>query len=182
MSKNTKSARRKARYKKAGLCTQCGQRAPVEGGKTCEQCRKYYRDYRARLRKKGLCKCGRRPAPGGKNCELCREKTREYNRALRDEVFEAYGGYKCRCCGETHKEFLQIDHINNDGAEHRRSISNKGTIGVYYWLKKHKFPPGFQVLCANCNYAKAHYGYCPHRPDKEVNDEPINGSRHQKAA
>lgn len=32
----------------------------------------------------------------------------------------------------------------------------------YVWLKKNNYPPGFQILCYNCNCAKGHFGYCPH--------------------
>lgn len=155
-------SKRIAAWKAKGLCSSCGQRKPEPGGKSCERCRKYHRDYRAKLRAKGMCKCGRLPAAGGRNCEKCREHTKQYNRDLRDEVYAAYGGYSCKCCGETEPEFLQLDHVNNDGAEHRRAI---GSRNVYYWCKKNGFPPGFQVLCANCNYAKAHYGQCPHRKE-----------------
>lgn len=152
-----------------GICKNCRKRKAVLGKKWCSACCEYYKQYRVRLRAKGLCKCGRRPVDNRRNCELCRQKSREYNRKLRDEVFAAYGGYRCKCCGEKTPEFLQIDHINNDGAEHRRIL---GTTSIYYWLKKAGFPKGFQVLCANCNYAKARYGYCPHRQDMEVNCAP----------
>lgn len=78
---------------------------------------------------------------------------------LRTEILTAYGG-KCKCCGESTYEFLAIDHINNDGAEHRRKL---GSNSVYSWLKKNRYPEGFQILCHNCNVAKAFYGGCPHR-------------------
>lgn len=85
----------------------------------------------------------------------------------RREVFNAYGGMKCACCGETTEMFLTIDHINNDGASHRRAISNSPDNGkganIYGWLKKNNYPPGFQVLCMNCNHGKARNGgICPH--------------------
>jgi hypothetical protein len=35
------------------------------------------------------------------------------------------------------------------------------------WLVKNKFPGGFQVLCHNCNYAKARSGRCPHQVVRE---------------
>ena len=163
-------------WKKRGLCSMCGQRPPVIGGKTCGKCREYHREYRAKLRKRGMCKCGRRPVVGGRNCDLCRSKTREHNRVYRHKCIMAYGGYQCACCPETTPEFLQIDHVNNDGAAHRRKIGTGNA--VYMWLIRNKFPKGFQVLCANCNYAKARYGRCPHQPDTEVQ----RGSRKRKTA
>ena len=42
-----------------------------------------------------------------------------YRHKLRADAIEAYGS-KCSCCGESESRFLTFDHINNDGAEHRR--------------------------------------------------------------
>ncbi len=66
---------------------------------------------------------------------------------------------KCKCCGENHYEFLTIDHINNDGAEHRKEIGGN----LYEWLISNNFPEGFQVLCYNCNMCKGHYPNCYHQ-------------------
>src|SRR5579859_5436767 len=89
------------------------------------------------------------------------KQRREFVKAL---VYRAYGGYICACCGETDKGFLSIDHINNDGAAHRKMIGNRGGIGVYYWLYNNNFPPGFQILCYNCNLGRArNNGICPHK-------------------
>jgi hypothetical protein len=174
MDQRTKSQRRKQKYREAGMCGQCGK-DPVPGKKSCQRCLDNYSRYRKTRQAEGLCSCSRvREDPELKTCRRCRELTSFYHQKLRDEVFEAYGGYKCKCCGEARREFLQIDHVNNDGAAHRREIKRTGSSSLYYWLKFNGFPPGFQPLCANCNYAKAHYGYCPHQPDKEVNDAPIN--------
>jgi hypothetical protein len=81
---------------------------------------------------------------------------------LRAEVLAHYGN-KCACCGETHPEFLGIDHINGGGNKHRREPGVGSGAGFYLWLKKHHYPEGFQVLCHNCNLAKGFYGYCPHK-------------------
>lgn len=71
----------------------------------------------------------------------------------------------CACCGEKHLEFLSIDHINGGGNKHRKEMVNQGGSGgnIYWWLIKNDFPPGFQVLCHNCNMAKGFYGHCPHQ-------------------
>jgi hypothetical protein len=63
------------------------------------------------------------------------------------------------CCGESHYEFLTIDHVNGDGADHRRETNNED---IYRWLERNNFPPGFRVLCMNCNFALGYHGYCPH--------------------
>jgi hypothetical protein len=73
----------------------------------------------------------------------------------------AYGGY-CRCCGESDPAFLVIDHIAGGGNQHRKSIGN-ASKAFYHWLRNNGYPPGFQVLCANCNTAKSRPGGCPHQ-------------------
>lgn len=83
--------------------------------------------------------------------------------ALRDEVYEAYGGYICACCGETERAFLSFDHINNDGSSHKREHGIKTGEQLHRWLKRNNYPPGFQVLCMNCNWGKRNNnGVCPH--------------------
>jgi hypothetical protein len=88
---------------------------------------------------------------------------REYYKRLRLEVLTHYGGNppKCACCGESHIEFLSIDHIKGGGNKHRKSLS--GNREIYRWLIKNNFPEGFQILCHNCNLSKGFYGYCPHK-------------------
>jgi hypothetical protein len=96
---------------------------------------------------------------------------REQHRATREEAIQAYGG-KCACCSESTFEFLGIDHVFEDGHEHRKKGSGIGG-NIYYWLKKNNYPKDgrFQILCHNCNMAKAHYGGCPHQgpvPNKSL--------------
>jgi len=95
---------------------------------------------------------------------------------LKVETFAAYGGAVCACCGDTHTEFLTIDHIDGGGAEHRRQLAKergwKDTVPgtamsgkqFYLWLRRNGYPSGFRVLCMNCNFSFGHFGYCPHRP------------------
>lgn len=90
-------------------------------------------------------------------------KKREADRALKREVIMAYGG-RCQCCGETHIEFLTIDHTDGSGAEHRKRCG-KGRR-LYADLKAQGFPKDrYQCLCFNCNISLGFYGYCPHRPE-----------------
>ena len=86
----------------------------------------------------------------------------EYHLGTRVRVLSHYSGgsMRCACCGENEIEFLGIDHVHGDGAQHRREVRPSA---IYRWLIKHKFPPGIQVLCHNCNLAKGYYGACPHR-------------------
>ena len=74
-------------------------------------------------------------------------------------VHYSKGVPQCSCCGELIYEFLTIDHVHNDGKDHRKKIGHN----LYDWLIKNNFPDGFQVLCMNCNWAKGKYGLCPHQ-------------------
>lgn len=102
-------------------------------------------------------------------CKACRlldikKYHRNANQRLKSSVIAHYSNStnKCACCGINELVFLCIDHINNDGASHRRSIKKSSGTGTYKWLVHNKFPPGFQVLCFNCNLAKHIVGICPH--------------------
>ena len=66
------------------------------------------------------------------------------------------GKLYCEWCKEKFYDMLTIDHINNDGNK-RRKIEGRGSA-LYKWLIRNSFPEGFQVLCFNCNWIKAH-GY-----------------------
>lgn len=92
---------------------------------------------------------------------LARQDTYRYSVKL--AAFNAYGGPKCVCCGETLIEGLTIDHINGDGAACRRETNHGGGLALYSWLKKNNYPPGFQVLCGTCNWAKGTGDHCPHQ-------------------
>jgi hypothetical protein len=112
------------------------------------------RDRDRRLRAKGETWADKYPE---KNKERCRKQ----HHRRRQEVLAAYGGAVCACCGETEDAFLTIDHINGGGRQHRLQAGVKGDF--YAWLKRNGFPPGFQVLCWNCNHAKHVLGECPHQ-------------------
>jgi hypothetical protein len=79
---------------------------------------------------------------------------------LKLKVLVAYGGPEpaCACCGERRFEFLTIDHMNGGGSKHAKAVKNR----VYQALAKAGFPPGYRVLCMNCNSARGFYGFCPH--------------------
>jgi hypothetical protein len=106
-----------------------------------------------------------------KRWEHVKAVSRERARRIRVSVLSHYcGGDEphCACCGEKHLEFLALDHVNNDGAEHRRSMKRKGTSSsLYDWVRANGYPPTFQVLCHNCNCAKGFYGSCPHEQERK---------------
>ena len=98
-------------------------------------------------------------------CKSCRSVERIAQRGrIQDKVFDGYGG-ACTCCGEDEKAFLVLDHVDNDGADHRRETTGSqgnGSAMIYRWAIKNGFPPRLQLLCANCNTAKMRGG-CPHQ-------------------
>jgi hypothetical protein len=124
----------------------------------CTPCRAYMRKHREGVRRSW----------SAEKQAFESSKSRESRKALRASVLAAYGGY-CKCCGESTQEFLAIDHIEGDGARHRRSLRAKErpygvkASGFYIWLRDTGYPEGFQCLCHNCNVAKGIYGVCPHR-------------------
>lgn len=80
---------------------------------------------------------------------------------IRLETIKAYGG-KCSCCGEDKPEFLTIDHVYNDGND-KRKLGEKSGGTLYRVLRDLGFPKDrYQLLCMNCNFAKSHFGKCPH--------------------
>jgi hypothetical protein len=158
---------------------------------------------------RGMCFCGAEPAPSSSMCALHQEKARghhrrlmkdpvwlerrrraknERNLALKMEVFDAYGGRVCVCCGEAHVEFLTIDHIeplrekkvgrplgvlNGQGREPPKKPADRSGNGLYRLLKKTGFPPGFRVLCMNCNFARGVTGQCPHERERVGSAETL---------
>lgn len=135
-----------------GLCTHCGKESAAFERKLCSTCSEYFR-----LKAKDNYK---------RNPTMWKAATKAGLRKLRLEVFAAYGGPSCACCGEAVFEFLTIDHIDNGGAKHRKELFGRRTGGrmFYSWLKSQKFPPGYQVYCMNCNWGKhANGGTCPHK-------------------
>ena len=121
------------------------------------------------------CKCQYCKTYYSKNKEKKKIWSAERYQRLKDAVFSAYGGYRCACCGETEPLFLTIDHIENNGSEHRKEIfenSDQKTgdyrqmtgVRTYRWLENNNFPAGYQILCANCNQGKfRNGGICPHK-------------------
>jgi hypothetical protein len=91
------------------------------------------------------------------------QKAKERRAKRRMLVLEHYGGDppKCACCGEDEPRFLALDHIEGNGNSHRKSIGSGGDV-VWRWIIREGFPPGFRVLCHNCNFAMQFDGGCPH--------------------
>jgi hypothetical protein len=98
---------------------------------------------------------------GEANRERLVARRKQQHIALRIETLNAYGGVRCACCGVTDLIFLALDHIADDGPARQKAGEHRAGVRLYKALKDAGFPPGFQVLCFNCNWAKSHGG-CPH--------------------
>jgi hypothetical protein len=57
-------------------------------------------------------------------------------------------------CNCTDLRTLSVDHINGDGANHRREMNLHGGIIFYRYLVKAGFPEGYQILCMNHQWVK----------------------------
>lgn len=97
--------------------------------------------------------------------EAAKQRSKDRYSKVRNAVLDHYGR-TCKCCGETKEYFLCLDHITGGGKKHHESVRNRTSEGVqgknfYEWVVKNNFPPLFQILCWNCNFAKHKFGICP---------------------
>jgi hypothetical protein len=186
MSQSTGQVERFA-YKRCCRCKQVKSLAQFSSNRSrqdrldiqCRECnRERTREKKARhLAEEKCTDCGLPigSSPSRWRCNNCRIRPTHGtwgSRNIRQQVFRAYAGDApcCACCGQSAVEFLTLDHVNGGGRAHRRLTSNQG---VYHRLRRNGFPPGFRILCFNCNMARGFYGRCPHErassePEEEV--------------
>ena len=71
---------------------------------------------------------------------------------IKAAVFQHYGG-RCNACGESRLGCLELDHINNDGARHRKQSKRRSNDTIYLDLLNSNFKTDFslQILCASCH-------------------------------
>lgn len=106
-------------------------------------------------------------------------KSRDRDRNL---VYAYYGG-KCACCGENERQFLTVDHINNDGHIERKKGFYTNGSQFYRWIVKNNFPKDYQLLCYNCNLGRARNGgICPHRKGSEIRSADRRAERPEAPA
>jgi hypothetical protein len=151
------------------ICTQCNEEKPEESfyrrtrGTLMTECKA------CNIKRAGVWyKANREHARKRENLKMVDTRWR-----TKEAVFAAYGGFRCACCGETEREFLTLDHVENNGSTHRRKVVGKryaAGFQTYAWIVRNGFPPGFQVLCMNCNWGKRRTGVCPHK--ERCNDYP----------
>ena len=162
------------------VCTNCGKNDAAENKVYCQFCLDRRSDtkrvrYDKLIIQDDCVQCGQSKINEGKRCNTCIEKrntwyqgsiTQAKDKVKRDEnrrlALEYYGA-KCACCGVEGLPFLAIDHIEGAGNTHRKAINRYGST-FFRWLVDSNFPPGFQVLCHNCNVGRYwNGGICPHQ-------------------
>ena len=176
------------KWKEEGRCVNCTLQPPLPDRTKCKKCSErtnaeYQKRKAGRIASQKCVKCStRKPKRGCISCGHCikrdfrnyKARQADYQRVReisfkakwKEPVYQAYGGYRCNCCGQEGEKFLTIDHVNNDGTEHRKEIG-KSSWHLFKWLTRNNFPPGFQVLCWNCNMGKrVNRGTCPHKGAK----------------
>jgi len=85
------------------------------------------------------------------------KQLRDSHLRLKTEVLTHYGpNGVLQCCWEgcnvSDVDVLSLDHVNNNGAEERKTTGNG--VGVYRKVKKNKFPVEYQTLCMNHQWKK----------------------------
>lgn len=103
-----------------------------------------------------------------RNKERIKIQSKNKRLEIKTEVITHYGNGECKCirCGFADIRALSIDHINGNGNQHRKENQYLRGNHVYEWLRKNKFPEGYQTLCMNCQLIKRsenqEYRYKPH--------------------
>lgn len=85
---------------------------------------------------------------------------------------------KCECCEQVKDfHFMTIDHLDNNGSEHRREI---GAHRIDQDALRYGFNPKYRlaIMCWDCNLSIGSYGFCPHHP--EIKREIKCGRKREK--
>ena len=69
------------------------------------------------------------------------------------KIIEALGG-RCVVCGESRPILLQADHVNNDGAAHRRTVARGEALYREILRTALEEPGRLQLLCVTCHHIK----------------------------
>jgi hypothetical protein len=109
----------------------------------CKQCQNVIRRYK-RANKLGFY--------AQKDRDATRKRMRE-KIVVRKQLILNHYGQQCTRCGFNDIRALSVDHINGDGAKHRKEIPS---CNLYEWLIDNDYPKGFQILCMNCQWIKRH--------------------------
>lgn len=173
------AAIRRAKNIKNMKCISCGK-DKKEDRVACSKCNNKAKESKMKSYEsyihQNLCRmCGNKLNTKNFRCNQCNKNHSNNSKrkwsSLKLKVLEHYGN-KCVCCGEKNNKFLTIDHIYNNGGEHRKQIGNRH---IYKWIIDNSFPNDLQILCFNCNCGKSrNNNICPH---KSKENRKINKNR-----
>jgi predicted DNA-binding transcriptional regulator AlpA len=159
------------------LCQTCGHPKEQSDKNACNSCLEIIRNInnarKLQWKEQGLCcKCGGNLderthdslTTGWYLCAKCLDHAKDKRFTDKQVVINYYGG-QCNCCEETCIDLLTLDHIDNNGNEHRKQLYGDSRKSIPYdWYIKNSFPKDFQLLCFNCNSGKyLNGGLCPHK-------------------
>ena len=125
--------------------------------------KKYNKDYKKKHKKRlnkrnnELQRLFRERNPHMASYGTTKEGRRAYRKNQRLELVGLMGG-KCVVCGETDPIYFQIDHVNNDGSAGERGKDGRRKEHGVLFHSYFKSPDSFQLMCANCNWAKEKNG------------------------
>ena len=94
----------------------------------------------------------------------CQELAKQWAKKRTEDLYKLMGG-KCVCCGIDDSIYFSIDHVNNDGYLERKNGKTKKKLTVSKYLEA---PERYQLLCANCNWAKHVNGGKLYKPKRKV--------------
>jgi len=161
-----RQAKRRRELREKGICEIC-QLPTNTDNYCCEPCRiirlekqKLRTDTRKLNNQCIDCKKQKSEEEIYHSCDACRLKKKIKRQEIRRIIFGHYG-QKCNCscgCNVTNPNHLTVDHIENNGAEHRKQVGKSEFF--YRWIIRNNFPDDLQILCFNCNCAKSNYGGC----------------------
>lgn len=156
------------------VCNECMDRTAVEWQQqNRDRLLGWRKSYYEQNRKKQIAQA---TAWAEANPEGHKGNQRRHYIRFKEAAFAGYGGTICACCGETEPMFLSIDHVDNNQNEYAKLTMGghpHNGLRLWKWLHDNAYPPGFQVLCHNCNQGKRiNGGVCPHQVKKRVTTIP----------
>ena len=123
------------------ICNKCYNKIPRKG--KCVECGKTESTRWSSNEKGTICH----------NCEMVL-----YRVKIKLKVFTHYCKGKPICCIDDCNiddiDMLALDHINDDGWNHRKEIGGKSGFLIYDWAMKNNYPEIFRVMCWNHNIKK----------------------------
>lgn len=107
--------------------------------------------------------------------ETVQKRNHNWVRKNKEKVISNYsnGEMKCAVCGIDDFDLLTMDHIYGGGSRFKREYKERTgkNFHLHTFLIKNNFPPGYRVLCWNCQYKeriRLHYNHSRKVPDSII--------------